>query len=219
MEQVPMCKTLSTRKFLIATLLFCLAAVGSAMADPVVFSGGASYAGGNFNISATNNGSNSYIIKYTADFTKWTGGSLYLSGIDFKFGSIDETAGNIVSTTAAGVWTLNDPSGSLTGGKIGTNGCQTATGATFVCVDGSPFNANPTSGTYEWVFNITYQSPLSAADFSNNHIGALFVNSAGSSRGILSTGMTSSTNNVPEPMSAALLGVGILGLGFRRYLS
>jgi hypothetical protein len=202
-----------------SVLFFALAMTASARADTLIFTGGASQTGGNFNISVTDKGSNQYAITYTADFTGWTGGSLFISGIDFKFGSDLETAGTMVSTTANGTWTLYDPSGSLSGGKIGTNGCQTSTGATFVCADGSPYNANPTAGTYTWVFNITYQDPLSASDFTfqNDHIGALFVNSAGSSRGILSTGMNN--NTVPEPVSAAFLGLGVVLLGFRRFTS
>ena len=212
-----MCKTHKKSLFLLAALVvMCIAATGSAVADPVIFTGGASYQGGQFGLSVVDKGSNTYAITYTANFANWTGGNLYISGIDFKFGSDLETAGSLVSTTAAGTWTLHDPSGSLTGGAIGTNGCQTNTGATFVCADVTPYNSNATAGSYQWVFNITYANPLTSSDFdyNNDHIGALFVNSSGNSRGILSTGMA---NNVPEPMSATLLGVGLLGFGFKRF--
>lgn len=178
-----------------------------AFAD-TVYVGSATYSGGNFTLNVNQTGTSTYVVTYTADFTGWTGGSLYIAGVNFKFGS-DPVSSATMSTSASGTWTLYAPSGSLTGGSLANNGCQSNTGATFICADTNNI-VNATSGAYTWIFTVTYGSPIT--DFTDNHIGALFINSSGSSRGILST-----TATVPEPASLSFLGLTLGGIALRRF--
>lgn len=182
-----------------------------AFADPIYLS--TTYQGGTFSLNVVNTGGNTYQVTYTADFTNWTGGNLYFTGLNWNFAGTVSSNPTLGSTTAQGNWN-NMSTGPLTGGNLSKNGCNTGTGANFFCdtVSDADFKLNPTTGKYEWVFTLTYASTLTLADFTDNHIGGLFVNSDGQSQGILSQ-----TGTVPEPASLSLLGLAFGGLALRKF--
>ncbi len=204
--------------------LLCLLLVPAAFADSVVTSSN----GGAFTLGVTNLSGTTYEVTVTADFSQttgpyaWTGGSLYVYGIDFAFGSV-EVSGTptfISSTLASAYWANSyQGMGSLTGGPIGTDGCQANSQSNFACfqLPQAHFNADPTTGLQTWVWDVTYANVLTDADLMapNDHLGMLFVNSDGHSSGILSTPIDTTPpteHRTPEPASLLILGTSFLGV-------
>jgi PEP-CTERM motif len=218
-------------KKLSIALALCLLLVPAAFANSVT-----SANGGAFSLDVQNVSGNTYQITYTADFSQsgafaWTGGSLYINGLDFGFNSKAPIGTpTLISQTDTANWgNAYQGTGPLTGGGLGTNGCNVGS-SNFACfqlgLNGAPANEyllDPTTGIYTWKWDVTYGSPLVASDFlaANDHIGMLFVNVDGSSRGILSTGIDITPpeeRKVSEPGSLLLLGTGFLSAAglFRR---
>lgn len=194
----------------ILTLVAVLGLASMAVADPI---GSTTFQGGTFSLSIQNVGGNTYQVTYNANFAGWTG-TQYMTGLNFKFGSTNWSNASLISGPAN--WGQNIVGGPLTGGNLSQNGCNSQAASTFLCdqLSDANFTSTPTTGSYTWVYQLTFASPLTEADLADNHIGALFVNADGSSRGILST-----TISVPEPGSLSLLGSCLIFLaGFGRKL-
>ncbi len=183
------------------------------MLAPSVFADSVPYNGGQFSLAVTNLTGNTYQVTYKADFTHWTGGSLFMSGLDFGFGSA-----NVVGAPQVlnGSWTYQGD-GALNGGLLGNNGCNTSSNSNFACFESGHYWDYLTAGVYTWTFNVTYDRALtdSMLTADNDHIGGLFVNIFDSSRGILSMGVDVNTpppppppTSVPEPATLTLLAAG-----------
>ncbi len=130
----------------------------------------------------------------------------HLGAIDFSFGGSENPNAVLVSTTAPGTWTGFDV-------VANANGCSGG-GRNSVCLEvGSP-GLVPPDGTYQWVFDVTFE------DFDPNiedaAVRAWFLDCM---RGEVCRNaglMSLRTTGVPEPGTLGLLGASLLLLGFSR---
>ena len=210
-------------KKLVRNLMILSALVGmfglaqTANAVPVVFNGAT--ADLSITGSAMNpDGSTTHTAVFTFNFSSWDTScdpsgdecgalrSTNLGAIDFSFGGPENPEAILLSTTASGSWSVFD-------GVANANGCSGG-GRNSVCAEVNNPSLIPTSGTYRWVFAVTFEDYV--PDDSDAAIRAWFVqcydfNECGNS-GLMSL----ETTGVPEPGTLGMLGACLLLLGFSR---
>lgn len=207
---------ISAKKTLLAAAASALLSIPSIVsATPV------SYYGAVFDLSIADVGAPGglYQVIYSADFTNYTNSAAqgYIDAISWKHAGANVSSASLISSPGFG-WFADADS------TVNAGGCSGSGGNTWACAqDLIPFYA-PTSGILTWVFEATFSGgALATLNTTGDSIKARFVDFWGSKQGaLLSCTLDSSTQDncsgtttrVPEPASAALLGLGILSLGF-----
>jgi PEP-CTERM motif-containing protein len=171
-------------------------------------------------VSETTNadGSTTYRIVFTFDFTGWdtdcddsldSCGALnatHLGAIDFSFGGPENPDAVLVSTTAGGNWTGFDV-------VANAKGCDGG-GSNSICTEvDNPFLV-AVNGTYEWVFDITFQDYV--PDLNDAAVRAWFVQCLDNYECDNAGLMSLRSSSVPEPGTLGMLGAALLILGWSR---
>ena len=174
--------------------------------------------------STTNpDGSTTYTVVFTFDFTSWDASSCVdsdgddmdscgaenatnLGAIDFSFGGPENPEDVLISTTADGNWETFDE-------VANANGCDGG-GHNSICAEVGNPSLVAIGGTYEWVFHVTFEDYV--PDIQDAAVRASFAecfdfNECGGA-GLMSL----RTTNVPEPATLGMLGTSLLLLGFSR---
>ena len=130
----------------------------------------------------------------------------YISGVNFGAGTQILSA-QLLAAPAGGAW-------SNVLGNINSSGaCDGAPPANKVCSqqnsDNPPYTlAVANGGIYTWQWAVVFEKPITELGYV--HIGAQYQDDGGSNGHIVSENAT-----VPEPATAATLGMGLLLLAFR----
>lgn len=153
-----------------------------------------------------------YHITLTIDTSTYTGtGTDWIQAVAIKPASGTTATGSLLSTTAPPTWTF------LLGGQA--NGC-TGTINGFLCASsGTPATVGV---IYEWVFDVNVSNPslwllaFLGAHVQVNYDGIGKPNGMQTSAPITLQNGGGGPNEIPEPHTLALLGLGLLGLMFVR---
>jgi hypothetical protein len=211
----------------ILTALFLIGGASALYAGPVYSCGGGSGCDGNlYAVWVVSQSANSYVLDVGIQVTNdYTGSkSDFIDGLAI----IPDNSGSFTNATLtgkpAGVWTLQP-------GGLNAGGCS-GTGAPYICAGASGMGSNLFNfiapNTYNpktlvWQFTIQ-GTPPSLGDLA--HIKYHYINNLGNNVGDLGSfdiaiqciggsGCDASTT-VPEPVTSALIGSGLVGLYFLR---
>ena len=189
----------------------------TANAVPVVFNGAT--ADLSITGSAMNpDGSTTYQVDFSFNFAGWDTScdpsgdecgaqrATNLGAIDFSFGGPENPEVDLLSTTASGSWSESD-------GVANANGCSGG-GRNSVCAEVTNPHLIPTSGTYRWVFAVTFEDYV--PDDRDAAIRAWFVQCYDDYECDNAGLMSLRTTGVPEPATLGMLGTSLLLLGFSR---
>ena len=208
----------------LATGVAALALTQAANAIPVTYNGGI------FDIVATDGiGTDTLTLRYTANFAGWLGGSQeYIFGVDGKISGLTPDTILSFTTDATGFWEQSIGKVSGAGSDCGVD----ANGG--ICADQGditsytdPSGLTATTGTYFWEWVVRYTTIVTLDDLANaaNGIRASFVewkengqgrNTTPFAKGAGLLSENTSYTKVPEPGTLALLGLGLIAVGFTR---
>jgi hypothetical protein len=155
-----------------------------------------------------------YQITLTIDTTSYAGPDTdWISAVSIKPASGILNTSTFTSTTAPGSW-----AGQL--GGLSSGGCN-GSGSGFICASSASHSAVTDGSTYEWLFDIYVANAndwmLGVGELAS--IKANYDPDTGrlTSEDIqLQQGGGGPPNEIPEPQSLALLGLGLLALAFAR---
>jgi hypothetical protein len=209
----------------ILTALFLVGGVGALQAGPVYSCGGGSACDGNlYAVWVVSQTATSYVLDVGIQVTNnYTGSKTdFINGLAVIPDNNSSFTAATLGSHPAGIWNL------ISGG-LNAFGCD-GSGATFLCAAATGMGSNLftySSGTYIpktliWQFNIT-GTPPSLGDTA--HIKYHYINNLGANVGDLGSfdvgiqcigGNGCSASPVPEPVTSALIGSGLIGLYFIR---
>lgn len=209
------------RIFAAATMMLIAFLASPAHAVTVRFNN--AYADVTITGSMTNeDGSTTYFVTYTFDFSTWDPNSCvddsddgydrcgadratHLGAIDFGFGGPENPVAELLSTNAPGVWLSSDV-------VANANGCDGG-GHNSVCAQVDDPSLVAVEGMYVWEFALTYDRYVPDPD--DFAIRAWFVECF-EYEGCDNAGLMSLRSGVPEPGTLGLLGAALLVIGFSR---
>lgn len=211
----------------ILTALFLMGGTGALFGGPVYSCGGGSACNGNlYAVWVVNQTATSYVLSVGIQVTSnYTGGVVdtidALALVPNNQGSF--TAASLVSNPL-GTWTLQN-------GGLGASGCN-GSGGGYICAGASGSGAHlysfssgsPTPSTLIWQFQINGTPPSLGntvqIKYHYDHLGGTGVTDSGlvdvGIQCIGGNGCPNQASSVPEPVTSALIGSGLIGLYFLR---
>jgi hypothetical protein len=156
-------------------------------------------------ISSTNT-TQTFQITLDVNDSTYSGGGSFLNAVAIKLAPTADVVSATLFSAPVGFSLIPD-----TG--LNASGCDAGSGG-FLCAQASGNGVSVSGGPYDFVYDVTVNTGTLLTGTDAAGIKARYVNSDGAKAGdLLSENITLQSNcDAPEPSSALMLGVGLLGL-------